>query len=511
MSVQGVLAFLMTAFAGPGLISPDLANGALPLYFCRPFSRAEYVLGKSSVLGILLSEITWIPGVILFVIQASFAGTAWTWDNLWIAGSLFLSSLILIAILSLLAMALSAWVKWRIVAGALLLAVMFFGAGFAQAINAVLRIDGGSFLQSHLLSGNGLDEPVLSGQPACPLRRSGLVRHPRLLLRLSLAPAAQGPRLRGDPVSDRIIFEDVSKFYGEILGVNRVNLSIPPGITSLVGPNGSGKTTLMNLMTGLVKPSRGRIEVLGYPTDDPENLFKFVGYSTQFDAFPKGLTGFQFIYSYLCLSGMPLQDAERTAWQAIERVNMVDAASRKVAAYSKGMRQRIRLAQALAHNPKVLVLDEPLNGLDPLARSEMIALFRASAAEGSYVIISSHILHEVDVISDQVILLSNGYVVAEGQIQSVRNEIQEHPTQILIRCDRPRELAAKLFESEYTIEASIHNDGRGLLLKTRDADRFYLAMNQLALNGLLIESIAPADDDVLSVYEYLIGNEEVVR
>lgn len=312
-------------------------------------------------------------------------------------------------------------------------------------------------------------------------------------------------------MNDRIIFEDVSKFYGEILGVNRVNLSIPPGITSLVGPNGSGKTTLMNLMSGLVKPSRGRVQVLGYSTDDSENLFKFVGYSTQFDAFPKGLTGFQFIYSYLCLSGMPLQDAERTAWQAIERVNMVDAGNRKIAAYSKGMRQRIRLAQALAHNPKVVVLDEPLNGLDPLARAEMIALFRASAAEGCYVIISSHILHEVDIISDQVILLSNGYVVAEGQIQSVRSEIQEHPTQILIRCDRPRELAAKLFESEFTIEASIHNDGRGLLLKTRDADRFYLAMNQLALNGIQVESIAPADDDVLSVYEYLIGSEEVVR
>ncbi len=312
-------------------------------------------------------------------------------------------------------------------------------------------------------------------------------------------------------MSDRIIFEDVSKFYGEILGVNRVNLSIPPGITSLVGPNGSGKTTLMNLMTGLVKPSRGRIQVLGIATDDPENLFKVVGYSTQFDAFPKGLTGFQFIYSYLCLSGISEQNAERAAWQAIERVNLVDAASRKVAAYSKGMRQRIRLAQALAHSPKVLVLDEPLNGLDPLARAEMIALFRASAAEGCYVIISSHILHEVDVISDQVILLSNGYVVAEGQIQSVRNEIQEHPTQILIRCDRPRDLAAKLFQSEYMIEASIHNDGRGLLLKTRDADRFYLAMNELALDGIQIESIAPADDDVLSVYEYLIGNEEVVR
>jgi ABC-2 type transport system ATP-binding protein len=312
-------------------------------------------------------------------------------------------------------------------------------------------------------------------------------------------------------VNDRILFEDVSKFYGEILGVNRVNLSIPPGITSLVGPNGSGKTTLMNLMTGLVKPTRGRIQVLDYRIDDPENLFRILGYSTQFDAFPKGLNGFQFVYSYLRLAGRDSQSAEQMAWRAIERVNLVDAAKRNIAGYSKGMRQRIRLAQALSHDPKVLVLDEPLNGLDPLARSEMIALFRATAAEGCYVIISSHILHEVDVISDQVILLSNGYVVAEGKIHNVRSEIQEHPTQILIRCSQPRELAAKMFAYEHTIEVSIHKDEHGLLLKTRDADRFYLALNEIALNGIDIESVAPADDDVLSVYEYLIGNEEVVR
>jgi ABC-2 type transport system ATP-binding protein len=312
-------------------------------------------------------------------------------------------------------------------------------------------------------------------------------------------------------MSDGIVFEDVSKFYGEILGVNRVNLSIPPGITSLVGPNGSGKTTLMNLMTGLVRPSRGRIQVLGYRTDDAENLFKIVGYSTQFDAFPRGLTGFQFLCLYLQLSGRDAQSAEQLAWRAIERVNLVDDAKRSIAGYSKGMRQRIRLAQALAHDPKVLVLDEPLNGLDPLARAEMIALFRAAAERGCYVIISSHILHEVDVISDQIILLSNGYVVAEGQIQSVRSEIQEHPTQILIRCTRPRELAAKMIESELATEVTIHNDGRGLLVKTRNADNFYLALNQLALNGIEIESITPADDDVLSVYEYLIGEEEVVR
>ena len=312
-------------------------------------------------------------------------------------------------------------------------------------------------------------------------------------------------------MNDRIILEDVSKFYGEILGVNRVNLSIPPGITSLVGPNGSGKTTLMNLMTGLIRPTQGRVEVLGYKTNDPENLFKVVGYSTQFDAFPKGLTGFQFIYSYLRLSGMDSDTARQLGRQAIERVNLADAAGRVVAGYSKGMRQRIRLAQALAHNPKVLILDEPLNGLDPLARAEMIALFRSAAADGCYVIISSHILHEVDVISDQVILMSNGYVVAEGAIQSVRNEISEHPTQILIRCSRPRELAAKVLASEQASEISIHKDERGLLLKTRNADDFYLTLNRIALNGIEIESVTPADDDVLSVYEYLIGSEEVVR
>ena len=153
ITVQGVLAFMLTAFTGPGLISPDLANGALPLYFCRPFSRAEYVFGKAAVLAILLSEITWVPGLVLFAVQASLAGSSWAWNHLWIVSSLVLSSFLWIAILSLLAMALSAWVKWRIVAGALLLAVLFFGGGFGQAINAVMRTQSGHFIDIVYLIG----------------------------------------------------------------------------------------------------------------------------------------------------------------------------------------------------------------------------------------------------------------------------------------------------------------------------------------------------------------------
>jgi ABC-2 type transport system ATP-binding protein len=310
------------------------------------------------------------------------------------------------------------------------------------------------------------------------------------------------------PVEQSLVtFENVSRFYGDVLGVNRVTLTIPSGITSLVGPNGSGKTTLMNLMTGLVRPTSGSIRVLGITPQEPERLFRMLGYSTQFDAFPKGLTGFQFVYSFLRLFGSPHAECEKLAWKSIERVNLMEAANRKIAGYSKGMRQRIKLAQSIAHDPRVLVLDEPLNGLDPLVRAETIALFRELAAQGRHVIVSSHILHEVDMISDQVILLSNGYVVAEGKIQSVRGEISDHPMEVLIRCNRPGALASKVFAEDSVVEARLHADGGGLLIKTRDADRFYRLLNHIALDGIEIESVAPADDNVNSVYEYLIGEE----
>lgn len=312
-------------------------------------------------------------------------------------------------------------------------------------------------------------------------------------------------------MSNQIVFDNVSKFYGDVLGVNRVNLSIPPGITSLVGPNGSGKTTLMNLMTGLISPSRGHIRILDMTPDQPEQLFRVVGYCSQFDALPKGLSGYQFIYSYLMLFGYDAATCDELAWRAIDLVGLREAAHRKAAAYSKGMRQRIRLAQSLAHNPRVLILDEPLNGLDPLVRAETIALFRSFAKQGCHVLLSSHVLHEVDIISDQVILMSGGYVIAEGNIQGVRSEIQDQPMQILIRCERPSDLASRVFKEDHVVEVRVHNDRRGLLVKTSNPDRFYLLMNKIALDGIGIESVAPVDDDVNSVYEYLIGTEEVTR
>ena len=303
-----------------------------------------------------------------------------------------------------------------------------------------------------------------------------------------------------------IIFDNVSKFYGEILGVNRINIQIAPGITSLVGPNGAGKSTLMNLMTGLLRPTRGSITLLGIPTDRPEELFRKVGYCTQFDSFPRGVTGREFINSFLMVHGYDRKRANELSQVALERVNLVEAGDRKVAAYSKGMRQRIRLAQSIAHEPGVLILDEPLNGLDPMVRAETIALFRKLAAEGLHLIVSSHILHEVDMMSDRVMLLNNGYIVAEGNIHGVRDEMEEHPMQILIRCDQPAKLAAYVFEQNHVVEARLHDDRRGLVVKTRDADRFYLMLNRAVAEGELnVETVAPIDDDLSAVYQYLIG------
>ena len=305
--------------------------------------------------------------------------------------------------------------------------------------------------------------------------------------------------------SDRIVFSDVSKFYGEVLGVNRVNLEVPQGLTGLVGPNGSGKSTLMHLMTGLLRPSRGEISVLGIAPDRPEELFRIVGYCTQYDSFPNGATGISFLSHALALHGYSKAEIDERAWAAIERVGLTDAARRRIAGYSKGMRQRIKLAHAHCHDPQVLVLDEPLNGLDPMGRAEMIDLFSGLAREGRHVVVSSHILHEVDLISDGVIMIHGGAIVAEGEIRAVRGEITSHPIQVLIRCDKPNQVASEVFRLEHVVEARILED-EGLLVRTRDADGFFAELNRIVLSGdVVVETVAPADESVHAVYDYLIG------
>jgi ABC-2 type transport system ATP-binding protein len=302
-----------------------------------------------------------------------------------------------------------------------------------------------------------------------------------------------------------IVLKEVSKFYGEVLGVNRVNLEISPGLTGLVGPNGSGKSTLMHLMTGLLRPSRGTIAVLGVAPDCPEKLFQLTGYCTQYDSFPNGSTGLSFLKYALALHGYPHREIEKRAAAVLDRVGLTEAANRRIAGYSKGMRQRIKLAHAYCHDPRVLILDEPLNGLDPMGRAEMIDLFTELAGQGRHVIVSSHILHEVDLISDGVVMIHGGSIVAEGDIREVRGEITSHPIQVLIRSDAPHTVASKIFELDHVVEARVI-DEQGLLVRTRDANDFFVELNRIVLDtGVVVETVAPADESVHAVYDYLIG------
>jgi ABC-2 type transport system ATP-binding protein len=306
-------------------------------------------------------------------------------------------------------------------------------------------------------------------------------------------------------IEPAVIFEEVSKFYGEVLGVNRVTLHIPPGITSLVGPNGSGKTTLMNLMTGLIHPDSGSISMRGISPRDPENLMRITGYATQYDSAPRWATGFSFVAAGLLLFGYDRGESEERAYKALQQLGLTEAAHRKMASYSKGMRQRVRLAQAIAHEPDLLLLDEPLNGLDPLVRAETIALLRSWAALGRHVILSSHVLQEVDLISDQVILIANGMIIAEGKIRDVREEIHEHPSQFIVRCRDASRVAALLFAESHVTEIRLNEDRLGLLVMTKDREQLSRSLGRIALEGYRIDSVIPADENVDALYEYLIG------
>ena len=307
-----------------------------------------------------------------------------------------------------------------------------------------------------------------------------------------------------DSAMKSVRLKEVSKFYGEVLGVNRISLDFEPGITGVVGPNGAGKSTLMNIMAGLVHPDRGEVNIYGVQPSQSEQFYRLVGYCTQYDSFPSGATGWQFIENTLRLHGYSRKVAEDLTDRALTRVDLNEAADKAIDSYSKGMRQRIKLAQSFCHNPKVLILDEPLNGLDPMARAQVNALFREFADDGVSVIVSSHVLHEVDLISDQVVLIDNGYLVAEGEVTGIRGETGE-PMQIFIRSQQANDIAATVFELDHVIEAQLHHDNAGLFIRTGNADIFFDAFNERVLShGWSIEAIGPADETVEAVYRHLI-------
>ena len=304
-----------------------------------------------------------------------------------------------------------------------------------------------------------------------------------------------------------IRLHNVSRWYGEVLGVNKISVEIHPGITGLVGPNGSGKSTLMNLICGLLRPGQGAVTVLGESAWNNPALQRRLGYCTQVDHFYERFTGLQFIRSLLALHGRGGQWADRTAREALERVHLTESRDRRINTYSKGMRQRVKIALALAHQPEVLVLDEPFNGLDPQGRHEMMQLFGDYAREGRTLLLSSHILHEIGEMTNRILMMSNGYVMAEGEVRDVRDLLRRHPFLVFIRCDKPRRLAAMMLDEPSVSRVEFENQN-SLTVATNDPDAFYLRLNEVILqNGIEVDMVTLADENVQSIYQYLAGKE----
>jgi ABC-2 type transport system ATP-binding protein len=302
-----------------------------------------------------------------------------------------------------------------------------------------------------------------------------------------------------------IELQDVSRWYGQVIGVNDVTVSLPAGVIGLLGPNGAGKSTLLKLVTGQIRPSAGHVRVLGEPIWNNPSLMERIGFCPEQDAFYDHLTGRQFLQSLLGLNGYSRGRCRELAAAALETVGMEEAADRKIAGYSKGMRQRVKVAQALAHDPELIILDEPLNGMDPLGRRHTVRLIREWGEAGRTVVVSSHILHEVESMTQHILLVNQGRIVADGDIGEVRELIDDHPHRILIGCDHPRRLAGRLMDFEDVISVSFSSEEGGVEVATRRPDAFYTRLPDLAEeNELRIHRIDSQDDNLQAVFDYLV-------
>jgi len=298
---------------------------------------------------------------------------------------------------------------------------------------------------------------------------------------------------------------NLSKWYGQVIAVNKVNFSIRRGVTGLLGPNGAGKSTLLKLITGQLKPSQGEVTMFAERIWNNYALFHRVGFCPEQDSFYERMTGAEFLASLLRLNGLPDSEVDRRTDSALEAVNLTQARDKKIAAYSKGMRQRIKLAQAVAHDPELLILDEPLGGMDPLGRHEIIQWVRRWGKEGKCVIVSSHILHEIEAMTSTILLIHNGQVLAEGDVHQIRDLIDKHPHSIFIRCSAPRRLAEALVGYPDVLSIRFHPEGDAITLESKKPDEFYQRLPDLMLrHDVALEEITSPDDNLQAVFHYLV-------
>jgi ABC-2 type transport system ATP-binding protein len=311
------------------------------------------------------------------------------------------------------------------------------------------------------------------------------------------------PRTALPPVVE---FHEVSKWYGNVIGINKLTLRVPPGVTGLLGPNGAGKSTLLQLATGQLRPSQGAVRVLGRRAWNNPALNRHIGLCPEQDAFYEWMTGMDFVRTCARLSGMGRAEAREAAARTLEAVGMTKHRGRVVRGYSKGMRQRTKLAQALVHDPDVLFLDEPLTGTDPVARRDLMDIIHRLAGAGKSVLVSSHVLHEVEALTPNIVLLNRGRLVAEGHVRDIRDLIDKYPHHIVLVCDEYRKLAARLLAWEDVEGVKVLTKEGGVMVETRSPDAFYRRLPELSLGGETpIREVYSDDDNLEAVFKYLVS------
>ncbi len=301
--------------------------------------------------------------------------------------------------------------------------------------------------------------------------------------------------------------DHAARWYGQIIAVNDVTLELGPGITGLLGPNGAGKSTLMKMLVGQLRPSKGEVKILGERIWNNPALLRQIGYCPEHEGSYDDLTALELTTALGRLHGLDAAAAKKSAQEMLARLDLSHAMNRRLGEYSKGMRQRAKLAQAMAHDPKVLFLDEPLTGCDPMARVKVLEVVKELGERGCCVVVSSHVLYEIESLTSQIVLIHKGVVLAEGDIYAVRGLIDKHPHLVRVECDKPRELARALVSAEHVL--SFGFEGGALTLQTRDPDRCYPAIPEAAETaGVNITALTSPDNNLASVFRYLTEERE---
>jgi ABC-2 type transport system ATP-binding protein len=298
----------------------------------------------------------------------------------------------------------------------------------------------------------------------------------------------------------------ISKWYGNVLGVSEISVKIGKGIHGLLGPNGAGKSTFLKLISGQLKTNIGDIKIFGEDIQDNYTLFNRIGLCPENDSFYKGITGWEFILFSAKLLGFKNKTAIDKAETAIERVGLIKSKDKLISEYSLGMRQRIKLASSIIHEPELLILDEPLRGIDPLWRVKVIELIRDFEKRGKTVIVSSHILSEIEDMTDSIILIHQGKIFAQGKIEQIRELLDTHPHQVSIKSDNIRLIGEKIVNDDHILNINFNDRLNRIIIETNNRDRFFNDLNGIIVeNKLNIEEISSPDDNLQAVFDYLIG------